>query len=180
MNPFGPAFKPAGKNTPVAGRIHRVVLTAPPPVTMFSTCVVLRAKTITLVGSASTIRAARHSRAPAQPVRRDERRQPVVIRIRVIRSRRRSYASSRSLRATHAMSKSRSCSRPTQLIRRIQCIDRRANQARVIRLDRQNARGRLTGSTTRSAATPRHDTLSRPRPQKHTRPPGTSHHLRTD
>jgi len=37
LKPFGPAFKPAGKNTPVAGLTATDPFTAPPPVTIFST-----------------------------------------------------------------------------------------------------------------------------------------------
>src|SRR5580693_8080121 len=58
LKPFGPAFKPAGKNTPTAGLTAVVPFTAPPPVTMFSTCVVLRANATTLVASASVMRVA--------------------------------------------------------------------------------------------------------------------------
>src|SRR6202021_3313469 len=58
LNPLGPAFRPAGKKIPTAGLTTLVPFTAPPPVTMFSTCVVSRAKAITLVGSASVMRVA--------------------------------------------------------------------------------------------------------------------------
>lgn len=37
LNPFGPAFMPAGKNTPMAGLTAAEPFTAPPPVTMFNT-----------------------------------------------------------------------------------------------------------------------------------------------
>jgi hypothetical protein len=56
-----------GEEDSVAGLICAVpaVLTAPPPVTMFSTCVVLRAKAMTLVPSASVRRVEVTLAAPA-------------------------------------------------------------------------------------------------------------------
>jgi hypothetical protein len=60
LNPFGPAFMPFGKKTPVAGLASALVdaLYEAPPVTMFKTWLVLREKAITLVESASTSRVA--------------------------------------------------------------------------------------------------------------------------
>jgi len=55
---------PAGKNTPTAGLTTAVPFTAPPPVTMFNTCVVLRANAISLTGSASVMRVAVVALAP--------------------------------------------------------------------------------------------------------------------
>lgn len=47
-------FRPEGKKTPFAGLTAAEPLMAPPPVTMFRTCAVLRAKAMALA-SASTI-----------------------------------------------------------------------------------------------------------------------------
>jgi hypothetical protein len=66
LNPFGPAFIPAGKKTPVAGLLSAFVdeLYEAPPVTIFRTWLVFRENAMTLVESASVIRVAMALAAP--------------------------------------------------------------------------------------------------------------------
>ena len=69
LKPLGPAFMPAGKKTPVAGEVRAPFLKDEPPVTMFSTWLVVRAvamaKVFELSADASTMRVAVTFEPPA-------------------------------------------------------------------------------------------------------------------